>query len=198
MIVVRIKKNGTQHKFKVRCAKYLYTLVLSDAEKADKLKQSLPPPPGLAYYLLQRCYIIQSWRDWDAITDDMAPEIDDEEWEEETTYVILDLGSDSSPQTIHQLAQNYEGISILGLETATPFLRIGNIHYKGQVERGLGTHMIFNSNRTIEETPNNEQDNLNKSKEKPRMEYEGSTTRIVRFSRVELKKKDENMADVDD
>lgn len=30
-------------KFKVRCSKYLYTLVLHDAEKAEKLKQSLPP-----------------------------------------------------------------------------------------------------------------------------------------------------------
>jgi Ribosomal L38e protein family len=30
-------------KFKVRCTKYLYTLVLKDADKAEKLKQSLPP-----------------------------------------------------------------------------------------------------------------------------------------------------------
>ncbi len=30
-------------KFKVRCSKYLYTLVVTDKEKADKLKQSLPP-----------------------------------------------------------------------------------------------------------------------------------------------------------
>lgn len=30
-------------KFKVRCSRYLYTLVVTDAEKADKLKQSLPP-----------------------------------------------------------------------------------------------------------------------------------------------------------
>ncbi|KAH8925463.1 ribosomal protein L38e [Atractiella rhizophila] len=30
-------------KFKIRCSKYLYTLVLADAEKAEKLKQSLPP-----------------------------------------------------------------------------------------------------------------------------------------------------------
>jgi large subunit ribosomal protein L38e len=31
------------HKFKVRCSKYLYTLVLSDKQKADKLLASLPP-----------------------------------------------------------------------------------------------------------------------------------------------------------
>jgi large subunit ribosomal protein L38e len=36
-------KPHTVTKFKVRCSKYLYTLVLHDAEKAEKLKQSLPP-----------------------------------------------------------------------------------------------------------------------------------------------------------
>ncbi|KAJ3220094.1 60S ribosomal protein L38 [Dinochytrium kinnereticum] len=40
---VAIKKNGAQYKFKVRCSRFLYTLVVSDAQKADKLKQSLPP-----------------------------------------------------------------------------------------------------------------------------------------------------------
>ncbi|RKF75508.1 60S ribosomal protein L38 [Golovinomyces cichoracearum] len=32
-----------QTKFKVRCQRYLYTLVLKDSEKVEKLKQSLPP-----------------------------------------------------------------------------------------------------------------------------------------------------------
>lgn len=39
----KIKKNGSQTKFKIRCSRYLYTLVVNDPEKADKLKQSLPP-----------------------------------------------------------------------------------------------------------------------------------------------------------
>ncbi|KAJ5631521.1 60S ribosomal protein L38 [Penicillium longicatenatum] len=41
----RIKKNtkSQQIKFKVRCERFLYTLVLKDSDKADKLKQSLPP-----------------------------------------------------------------------------------------------------------------------------------------------------------
>ncbi|XP_035695728.1 60S ribosomal protein L38-like [Branchiostoma floridae] len=43
---VKIKKNKDNVKFKVRCSRYLYTLVITDKEKADKLKQSLPP--GLA------------------------------------------------------------------------------------------------------------------------------------------------------
>jgi large subunit ribosomal protein L38e len=40
---VKIMKTKSYVKFKVRCSKYLYTLVVVDAEKADKLKQSLPP-----------------------------------------------------------------------------------------------------------------------------------------------------------
>lgn len=40
---VKIKRNKDSVKFKVRCTKYLYTLVVPDKEKAEKLKQSLPP-----------------------------------------------------------------------------------------------------------------------------------------------------------
>lgn len=45
----RIKKNKKTSliKFKVRCSKHLYTLALKDAEKAEKLKQSLPPSTTL-------------------------------------------------------------------------------------------------------------------------------------------------------
>lgn len=40
---VKIKKSKDVFKFKVRCSKYLYTLCVFDSEKANKLKQSLPP-----------------------------------------------------------------------------------------------------------------------------------------------------------
>nr|CAD7456102.1 unnamed protein product [Timema tahoe] len=40
---VKIKKNPDNVKFKVRCSRFLYTLVITDKEKAEKLKQSLPP-----------------------------------------------------------------------------------------------------------------------------------------------------------
>ncbi|ODV91884.1 hypothetical protein CANCADRAFT_78652 [Tortispora caseinolytica NRRL Y-17796] len=39
----RIKKNGSQTKFKVRCKRHLYTVVVNDQQKATKLTQSLPP-----------------------------------------------------------------------------------------------------------------------------------------------------------
>ncbi|KZT50882.1 putative 60S ribosomal protein L38 [Calocera cornea HHB12733] len=47
---IRIKKTVSQRvslkpktKFKLRCSRFLYTLVLDDPERADKLEQSLPP-----------------------------------------------------------------------------------------------------------------------------------------------------------
>ncbi|KAI4300016.1 hypothetical protein L6164_033436 [Bauhinia variegata] len=40
---VKIKRSKDVVKFKVRCSKYLYTLCVFDPDKADKLKQSLPP-----------------------------------------------------------------------------------------------------------------------------------------------------------
>ncbi|KAL5521047.1 RPL38 [Sanghuangporus baumii] len=40
---VRIKKNASGTKLKLRRSRYLYTLYIKDDEKADKLKQSLPP-----------------------------------------------------------------------------------------------------------------------------------------------------------
>ncbi|KAL6763159.1 putative 60S ribosomal protein L38 [Haematococcus lacustris] len=40
---VKIKKVAGRTKFKVRCSRYLYTLCVTDSDKADKLKQSLPP-----------------------------------------------------------------------------------------------------------------------------------------------------------
>lgn len=40
---VKIKKNATETKFKIRCSRYLYTLLMADKAKAEKLKQSLPP-----------------------------------------------------------------------------------------------------------------------------------------------------------
>jgi len=42
---VRISKNIDKTKFKVRCSKYLYTLVVSDKDKSkvERIRQSLPP-----------------------------------------------------------------------------------------------------------------------------------------------------------
>jgi large subunit ribosomal protein L38e len=40
---VKVKKNPTVTKFKVRCSKFLYTLVVADKKKADKIQKSIHP-----------------------------------------------------------------------------------------------------------------------------------------------------------
>ena len=57
---VKIKKSGDVTKFKVRCKRYLYTLCVTDADKADKLKQSLPP--GALAVLCGRRFAAQAAR----------------------------------------------------------------------------------------------------------------------------------------
>jgi large subunit ribosomal protein L38e len=55
---VKIKKTGGVTKFKVRCKTYLYTLCVADGDKAEKLKQSLPPGACLRSFL-SRGYLIR-------------------------------------------------------------------------------------------------------------------------------------------
>uniref|UniRef100_A0A8D2AP50 Large ribosomal subunit protein eL38 n=1 Tax=Sciurus vulgaris TaxID=55149 RepID=A0A8D2AP50_SCIVU len=43
---VKIKTNQANVKFQVRCSRPLSTLVITDKEKAEKLKQSAPSPGG--------------------------------------------------------------------------------------------------------------------------------------------------------
>jgi large subunit ribosomal protein L38e len=40
---LKIMKLKNKTKFKIKCSKYLYTLVVEDSKKADKLVASLPP-----------------------------------------------------------------------------------------------------------------------------------------------------------
>ena len=55
---VKIKKNAENTKFKVRCSRYLYTLVITDKEKAEKLKQSLPPGKFFGLFALANQILI--------------------------------------------------------------------------------------------------------------------------------------------
>uniref|UniRef100_A0A803V8G1 Large ribosomal subunit protein eL38 n=1 Tax=Ficedula albicollis TaxID=59894 RepID=A0A803V8G1_FICAL len=60
---VKIKKNKDNVKFKVRCSRYLYTLVITDKEKAEKLKQSLPPgTQGISWGLRRAVRAFSLWK----------------------------------------------------------------------------------------------------------------------------------------
>jgi hypothetical protein len=52
---VKVHKTKEYTKFKVRCTKYLYTLVVKDSVKATKLQSSLPPSEPLALLIVVSC-----------------------------------------------------------------------------------------------------------------------------------------------
>ncbi|CAI0436573.1 unnamed protein product [Linum tenue] len=59
---VKIKRSKDVVKFKVRCSKYLYTLCVFDNEKADKLKQSLPPGTESFLLFFYLCGVGECWQ----------------------------------------------------------------------------------------------------------------------------------------
>jgi len=67
----------------------------------------------------------------------------DEEWEEESTYMIMDLGSDLTIDLLKRSLEINNGYSIIGLDTDQPMFKIGNFVYKGEVDYSLGTDLIF-------------------------------------------------------
>lgn len=56
-VTIKKQKNGSL-KFKVRCSKYLYTLVVKDSDKADKLQQSMPPGAFRCLIRLSRAFSV--------------------------------------------------------------------------------------------------------------------------------------------
>lgn len=56
LLAVKIMRTKDKVKFKVRCSKYLYTLVVTELEKADKLRQSLPPGNYWSWCVQLMCY----------------------------------------------------------------------------------------------------------------------------------------------
>ncbi|KAJ3342046.1 hypothetical protein HDU93_003568 [Gonapodya sp. JEL0774] len=70
------------------------------------------------------------------------PNETDEEWEEETTYALLDLGRKTSPAVLRAALQNDPTYQIIGLDSPTPFLRLGSLFFRGKHERTLGTDLV--------------------------------------------------------
>jgi hypothetical protein len=88
-------------------------------------------------------------------------DIDNEdEWEEESTYMIMDLGSDLTIDLLKRSLEINNGYSIIGLDTDQPMFKIGNFVYKGEVDYSLGTDLIF---EVDENKINKEKDNLESS-----------------------------------
>ncbi|KAL1921676.1 uncharacterized protein VTP21DRAFT_10318 [Calcarisporiella thermophila] len=103
---------------------------------------------------------------------------EESEYEEETTYVVLDLGKDADPE----LLRNSDSYSLIGIDTPTPYFQIGPYTYKGHFDEVLGTELLFEPRDTGGvDTLGENASNANKS-----AHYIGHTTKKIMFSKVEL------------
>ncbi|TPX49487.1 hypothetical protein SeMB42_g02599 [Synchytrium endobioticum] len=58
--------------------------------------------------------------------------VDDDEYEQETTYVVVDLGPEFKSEDISNAAKRYGGLSIIGLDQPAPFVRVGNLYFQAK------------------------------------------------------------------
>lgn len=79
---------------------------------------------------------------WKPVDSFDAPNFDDDDYsEEEVSYVTLDLGS-SSQNHLAAVDQAHE-IQLAGLETDTPYLRVGPQVFSGQWDELIGSEIIL-------------------------------------------------------
>jgi hypothetical protein len=94
---------------------------------------------------------------------------EEDEFEYTKEYVILDTGPRTSTQTL--LSASSSGVKLIGMDTPTPFLRIGGLMFKGKHDLNVGSDMIFKDG-------------------KHGKELVGVNERRTMFSRVSLHKKE--------
>ncbi|ORX92071.1 hypothetical protein K493DRAFT_339004 [Basidiobolus meristosporus CBS 931.73] len=107
---------------------------------------------------------------------------DEYEYEEEVNYIVLDLGTEVTTDMLK--SSGTDGYSLMGLDTESPYLKIGNMVFKGQYDETLGTELVFcpsgNTNSTQQKTETSE------AKE---VKYFCHTTKKITLSKVNLQPK---------
>ncbi|KAI7886058.1 hypothetical protein K492DRAFT_233773 [Lichtheimia hyalospora FSU 10163] len=76
----------------------------------------------------------------------------DDEYEEETMHVILDLGPEMAPETIERLASEHAEISILDLESGEPYIKVDNHLFRGTLDDAITSNLLFEIDERKRET----------------------------------------------
>ncbi|RUS13561.1 hypothetical protein BC937DRAFT_95133 [Endogone sp. FLAS-F59071] len=104
----------------------------------------------------------------------------------QTSYIVLDLGSDVNAEVITSAAAKSGGYSLVGLDTPTPYLQIGPLIFRGEFDETIGTDLLFS--QTEERRPT-----ANASGTLPHrrrtVTYMGQTTKTIKFTKVKLNRK---------
>ncbi|KAI8803311.1 hypothetical protein BJ742DRAFT_501590 [Cladochytrium replicatum] len=103
----------------------------------------------------------------------------------------MDLGPSVNADILNRAAAEYDGVSLAGEDTPTPYLRVGNMFFKGTVDRTLGTHMVFGLTNNSGDGAQQTRAQQFNSDASPSVSatYLGSAKRAVKFARVDLEPK---------
>ncbi|SCV74603.1 BQ2448_7632 [Microbotryum intermedium] len=87
----------------------------------------------------------------DKAPNDGEDDSDDDEWEQdEVTYLTLDFGGKLAVETLNQERGH---IQLLGLESSTPYARVGPQFYQGQHETLIGDQVLLQYHPETEPSP---------------------------------------------
>ncbi|CAG8542698.1 6370_t:CDS:2 [Paraglomus occultum] len=64
------------------------------------------------------------------------------EYEDEVSYLILDVGTELTNEMLQSLDHN-QGYSLIGLDTDTPYLEVAGQQYRGEFDDQVGTTLLF-------------------------------------------------------
>ncbi|KAJ3020622.1 UNVERIFIED_CONTAM: hypothetical protein HDU68_010085 [Siphonaria sp. JEL0065] len=132
---------------------------------------------------------------------------DADEWEDcpdtEDSYIVLDINGFSS-DSIKEAARVHGGVSLIGLDTPEPILRIGNMHFKGTFDNSLGSDVIFAASTNQSGLPKTAKDiapsvpryglanaifNKTNTPNSSNLSFMGQTDSHIKFSRIRLEQK---------
>ncbi|KAI9315298.1 hypothetical protein BX666DRAFT_1811632, partial [Dichotomocladium elegans] len=131
---------------------------------------------------------------------------EDDEYEEETVHVLLDLGDAFSVETLEQLAKEKAEIQILDLESGKPYIKIGEGIFRGNLDDLASSNLLFEvsererdtsgllpllstmRNNSEEGTPQTRQ---NATFQRYSMKYMGEADKVISCQRVTLVPKKE-------
>ncbi|KAI8930324.1 hypothetical protein BC831DRAFT_395368 [Entophlyctis helioformis] len=127
----------------------------------------------------------------------------------QTAFVVLDLGFETTVEALHREAAEHNGLSLIGIDTPSPVMRVGNLVYRGEPDIVVGTDLLFavagpagptagSAGPTAGSWAISSTDgsgNSGNSREcAGAMHHIGEARRIVRFKRVEIRSCDEAQA----
>ncbi|OAD76102.1 hypothetical protein PHYBLDRAFT_143087 [Phycomyces blakesleeanus NRRL 1555(-)] len=108
----------------------------------------------------------------------MSDSDDSEEYDEEVSYVIMDVGSDCKADVIASMAKANGGARITDLEADTVYFQAGPYFFVGALDETVGLFPLLNSMKY-----NNEE---NQKLAHIKTTFKCKTTRVLMMDRIEI------------